>query len=211
MQAIERKPGNYNSPVCFIIMTAQNDTRYKESGRVTNDKKWRTEKRFFWSASTTKNTESHCNQYLYNIRKTDGLCYFWHITIKTRTCTKVVTCSAKLEAFQTCRFMLSYDLFCHCFITATTNKSNYISSRLCMENQLNIHSPLVVGRCLSVYNECIFCCILLRPVDKLTKCTACYGRLAFFDVWNVAFTREEKAKESFRAGGHWNMVWLMCW
>lgn len=39
MQAIERKPGNYNAPVCFIIIIAQNDTRYKESGRVTNDKK----------------------------------------------------------------------------------------------------------------------------------------------------------------------------
>jgi len=52
--------------------------------------------------------------------------------------------------------------------------------------------------------------VLLRPDDMLTKCTACYGRLVFFDVQNVTFTWKERAKERCRAGGQWSMVWLWC-
>jgi hypothetical protein len=40
MQVIERKLGNGNSPsvLIFIVRIAQNETRYKESARVTEGK-----------------------------------------------------------------------------------------------------------------------------------------------------------------------------
>jgi len=101
MQVIERKLGNRNSPRVLIfivrIHVAQNDTRYKESGRVTESKERRTES-FVWSASTTKHTKSHYTQHLcaQHSVKTHYLLYFSHITRKAKTCTKVVTCSANL-------------------------------------------------------------------------------------------------------------------
>lgn len=40
MQVVKRKLGNGNSPsvLIFIVRIAQNDTRYKEPGRVTEGK-----------------------------------------------------------------------------------------------------------------------------------------------------------------------------